>query len=437
MIAEAQDGEKRTAGESVTGSASARGRGTGWRRYAKAVGRPIAILLSLQLMGGIILSPVRTFFPIYLRGLGYPVLLISALVTGKQIMGFLGAWAGGAMSDSLGRKQTLSLGLAGALLATLTFVIPSTLWIAPLWILSGFCGGLQTVGAQSYLLDNADHDRLGVLTAFYNWGMTLGGTLGSPLAGFLLDNWDFRTFGFTVTLFTLVPIAISLFALPRCKVQLAHAALPPKGLFGYGELVARRPIIALAFLRFFPTFYYGMALLLIPLILNDSGASAGTIALYAMASQATASLGQIIVGRAADRLGSKWPTLVVFTILIISIFGTAVFSSRLWGILAFAILGITAAWSLSTLMPSLVARAATIQERGRVLGWVHLWWNLGMILGSMAGGAAYTRGAGVPFFIAGFANLCAIVLAFLFFRMAPVVEVPQVREPTSQGAADV
>ena len=334
-------------------------------------------------------------------------------------MGFLGAWAGGAMSDSLGRKPTLSLGVAGALLTTLTFIFPSPFWVAPLWILSGFSGGLQTVGAQSYLMDNADPERLGVLTALYNWGMTLGGTLGSPLAGFVLDTWDFRTFGFASTLFTLVPIAVSLFVLPRGRTRSDRAPVSHKGFFGYGEVVTRRPIIILASLRFLPTFYYGMALLLIPLMLNDSGASAGTVALYAMASQAMASLGQLVVGRAADRFGSKGPTLVAFTMLVLSILGTGVFFHSLPGILVCGVLGITAAWSLSTMMPTLVARATVVAERGRVLGWVHLWWNLGMILGSMVGGAAYALGAGLPFFIAGFANLCAIVLVILFFRMLP------------------
>jgi len=394
-------------------------RGVGWRRYVMGLNRPIAILLSLQLMGGIVLSPLRTFFPIYLSELGYSVLLISALVTGKQIMGFFGAWAGGALSDSLGRKSTLSLGLAGSLLGTLSFVVPSSLWIAPLWILGGFCGGLHTVGAQSYLMDNANPDRLGVLTAFYNWGMTLGGTLGSPLAGFLLDNWDFRTFGCASSLLALFPIVISFLGLPRSQVRLDRAAIPRKKLFGYGEVVTRRPIIILAFLRFLPTFYYGMALLLIPLLLNDSGASAGTVALYAMVSQAMASLGQVVAGRAADRFGSKGPTLVVFTVLVISILSTGVFFDSLLAVLICGILGITAAWSLSTLMPTLVARATVVAERGRVLGWVHLWWNLGMILGSMLGGAAYALGAGLPFFVAGFANLCAVALALLFFRMLP------------------
>jgi predicted MFS family arabinose efflux permease len=70
------------------------------------------------------------------------------------------------------------------------------------------------------------------------------------------------------------------------------------------------------------------------------------------------------------------------------------------------------------LLPLWVARVTASEERGRVLGWIHLWWNAAMIAGSMAGGILFERNPSLPFLVAGTLNLGSIVLAAVFFRMA-------------------
>ena len=173
----------------------------------------------------------------------------------------------------------------------------------------------------------------------------------------------------------------------------------------------------LSALRFLPTVYYGTANLLIPLLLDAAGADKTTIAWYATVSWTTASLAQAVVGRAADRWGPKVSTTLTFAVLIASIFGIGVWSTHLWAVLVFGTTGIAAAWSLSTLLPTMVALAAVPKERGRILGFVHLWWNLAVIVGAMMGGALFETASGLPFLIAGGANLVSLVLLYVFFRL--------------------
>jgi len=384
--------------------------------FLSTLTRPMIVLLLLQLLNGVLFSPQRTFFPIYVREMGYPVMLISVLASAQQVMGLLGAWFGGALSDTLGRKRALLVGQAGALLASLAFLVPAVGWFAPLWVLSGLGGGTYTVAAQSYLVDAAHPAHLGVFSALYNWGSTAGGALGSPAAGLLLERWDYRTFGalsMGVALLALVINTLVLPGSPADRPLTARRILP-----GYGDVASRPAAQLLALLRFLPTCYWGMAIVLIPLLLNNAGASKGTIALYATISQVCASLGQLLVGRAADRLGSRKIQLGVLAVFVPSIIATGLLPGRLWSIMLFGTLGTTAAWSLSTLMPSLVAMVATPAERGRYLGWVHLWWNLGMILGSLAAGALSSLGAGLPFVVVGALNLGTVGLSLTFFRRA-------------------
>ena len=82
-------------------------------------------LLLLQLMAGMLLSPNRTFLPIYIKELGHSAILISTLATASQIAGLLASLAGGALSDTLGRKWTLLLGNVGYLFTSLIFFWPS------------------------------------------------------------------------------------------------------------------------------------------------------------------------------------------------------------------------------------------------------------------------------------------------------------------------
>lgn len=385
--------------------------------FLRALSRPMVLLLLLQLMGGMMLMPQRAFFPIYVQELGYGAAEISVLSTTRMALAMLASLVGGTLSDRLGRKWTLLLGNVGFILGGLLFLTPGLGWIGTLSTVSGFCMGLHTLGSQSYLVDAAPSGYLGLSTALYNWGYTLGGALGSPVVGYVLDRWDYGVFGGSLTVFALLAVALNALYLPRLHAPARRSETGPKALFGYATL-ARRPIVVLLVaMRFLPTLAYGVATVFLPLLLDSAGATKTVVAAYVTVSQALASLAQVIVGRAADRWGAKWPTLLVYTILVASVLATGSLADRLWAVFAFGAAGTAAAWSLSTLLPSWVAHVTEAPERGRVLGWIHLWWNVAMMLGSMLGGALYVRTPGLPFLVTGAMNTLSIPLAFLFYRV--------------------
>jgi MFS family permease len=398
----------------------------GERSLGSVLTRPVIALLLLQLMGGMMLSPQRTFFPVYARELGHPAVLIATWVTVRQLMGLVASLVGGTLSDAWGRKWTFLAGQIGFLLCSTVFLFRQPGWIAVLWTLSGFGSGLHTLGGQSYLVDAAPPGHMGLLSALYNWGYTLGGALSSPAAGYLLDNWDYRLFGTVLSVFALATIAVNLFVLPRTSHRAKREATSWNSLFGYRDIATRPPVVLLTLMRFLPTFAYGMASVLIPLLLHSARATKTTIALYATISQVVSTAAQLVSGRAADRARQKrghmrGPTLVVFAAFIAGIFGLAALPGRVPGLFVFGTLGIAAAWSLSTLLPLWVARVTPQEERGRVLGWIHLWWNAAMVAGAMTGGALVERWPSLPFLIAGVLNLGTIGLVIAFFRLKETV----------------
>ena len=387
------------------------------RSFWQTLNRPTLALLALQLMGGMILAPQATFFPIYVKDLGYSAMLIANIATAKQVAGLISSLIGGTLSDSLGRKHTLLLGNVGYLLSSFAFLVASPTWIGLLWTVGGFGLGLHTLGGQSYLMDTAAPSFLGLISALFNWGYTLGGALSSPVAGLLLDRWDYTVLAWALVLLSTCTIAVNQFVLPRSPVARQARAPSLKRFFGYGDVATRSTVLVLAALRFLPTVYYAAMLILIPLLLDAAGASKTIIALYATVSSVMASLSQAVVGRAADRWGPKESTAITFGVLLVSVLGTGLWPSHLWGVFVSGTIGIAAAWSLSVLLPSLVAEATIPEERGRVLGFIHLWWSVAMIVGSMAGGALFEIAAGLPFLVTGLPNLFSIALLFVFYRL--------------------
>lgn len=385
----------------------------------------IRVLLLLQLLVGIFTAPCLTFLPIYLNELGRSAVFISLVFAAQRVTSLLSSLGGGTLSDFLSRKQTLLIGQIVLVGATLVFVSPTSAVIILLWSLHGIGSGLSAMGGQSYLIDNADHAFLGMLTAFYYWGHTLGSVAGNPLAGVLLTRIGYRSFGVSLASLGLVTVALTILFLPHSVTDLDHAHehhtrddvdKTRPGLLGYGEIAARPAVLLLACMRFLPTFCYGMMTIFMPLLIKRAHGSTATIAFYATVSNLCAALSQLTVGRIADKVGPKWPAVIAYGVLCSSALLVGVFPGSLRLVVIFGVVGISAAWSLSVLLSPLVARASEAPERGRVLGYIHLFWNLGMILSSLVGGFLFEVWAGLPLIVGASFVLVCPVLVFTFFR---------------------
>jgi MFS family permease len=398
-----------------------------WTALSNAPWWPAVPVLVIQLVSGIWYIPQLSFFPIYLEEelLLTPV-LISALISAGHAAGMVSGVVSGVLSDALGSKWVLVLGLAGAAVASMAFLTPYPALVAALWLVNGLAVGFFTLGGSSYLTRVADADHLGMLSALYEVNLTFGGALGNPAAGLILDARGFGTFGLvTVALVGATMLGTILFLPPLSRKRQSQRQSLKESLSGSVAIFRRPVVILLIVLRFLPTVYYGMAGVLVPLMVNRMTGRKTSVAIYASTSLVVASLAQLAAGRAADRWGPRWPTLVAYGALLASGIGLAATATQMWGVFLFGILGNGAAWALSALMLCLVPDAVPESEHGRVLGIQHTAWSLGMIAGAMLGGALVGLGAGLPFITAALLNIASIFLALAFFRLADGRETPE------------
>ena len=388
------------------------------RATIRSWGRPVVSMLALQVVSGAVVLPRLSFFPIYLEeSLGYTPLVVSAFALFGQLLGMAAALIGGSLCDLLGRKWTLVLGLGGLALGGLAFAVRVPSLVMILWGIAGLGLGLRTPAVQSYLIEAAAARRLGLLSAVTNLCFIMGAAAGSPAAGAILDTSGFATLGLALLALSLLTAAGAAIGLPALGPAIRGRPVAlDRSRLGYVGVIRRPDVIMIGVLRFLPTCYYGMATVLIPLLMNRIAENKMTIALYGTASQVLAAGSQLLVGWSADRYGPRWPTLVSFGVLVAAAVGLAFTASSLWGFFVFGILGNCAAWALSTVVPCLVAGAAPASEHGRVLGFVHLVWNVGMMVGTVLGGALVEISLPLPFFASALINVVAIGLALVFFR---------------------
>jgi MFS family permease len=378
---------------------------------------PAALLILIQVFSGMRDLPQYTFFVIFLQeNMQLQPFAISSIVAGAQVAGMITALLGGLIGARLGSKWVWVAGLACLGMSSFAFQAP-TLWLAAAcWFLSGAGTALAAVGGASFLTQISSRGGLGLLAAFYALSVTAGGALGNPLAGFLIESYGYATFSNVLMLLSAGLILAAALLLPRYEnssSQKAAAGLLFSNILNTTRQTNVRFLIGM---RSFPTIFYGMLTVLIPLMLNQVTGSKVTVAAYGTVNLVVASLAQLLVGRAADRWGARIPTAAAYTGLIIAGVGLALSSSTQWGLFGFGVLGIASAWALSTLMYIWVNDGIAKPEHPATFGLLHSIWSLSMISGSVLGGWFVATIPSLPFLTGAALSVAAISLVLRYYQ---------------------
>ncbi len=382
---------------------------------------PAALLVAVQVANGIWYMPQLSFFPIYLQeDLGLSTVAISAIVSGALVSGMFAALLGGAVTGELSSKRTFVLGLLVSAVGVLAFLARIPWLVALLWFVGGAGLSLITVAGASYLTGLSARGALGILAALYSLSLTVGGVIGNPIAGWVIESYGFAAFGIAELVFILLTALFTARALIPIDDRAPRAAPLAAFWASSAPLVRQVRVRMLIGLRGLPTIFYGLMTVLIPLLLNDLTGSKTLVAAYSTTNLVIASACQILAGRAADRWGARIPTVVAYTCLALAGLGLAFTAETVWGLFAFGVVGVAAAWSLSTLMYVWVADGVGAVERPPAFGLLHAVWCLSMIAGSLLGGALVRVADGLPFLAGALLVAGAPFLALAYYRRIAV-----------------
>ncbi len=391
----------------------------------------IFLTIFIDLIGFGIVLPL---LPFYAQDFGATPALIGLIVAVHPAMQFIFGPIWGRLSDRVGRRPILLLGLVGSGLSYLLFGLAGNLWwLLASRIMQGVAGANIPV-AQAYIADSTDpEDRtrgMGLVGAAFGLGFIAGPALGGALV-----NFGYAAPGFFAAALSLVNAGAAYFYLPeslspglRTRASAKSGAGPLERLKLAVEF-ARLPAIGTLMAIFaLATFVFAAFTTVFPLWLGvklDYDAQhAGYLMAYLGLLMAVVQ-GRMI-GPMARQFGER-RLLVTGTATLIAAYALLPLAGNVWILCAILVLvafGTGINWPTLT---SLASQYAPADRQGAILGVMQSLSALGRTVGAVWAGwvfGAWTAAA--PFSLNAVVMSLAAAFAILLMIRAPAPPAPTV-----------
>jgi MFS family permease len=150
---------------------------------------------------------------------GNPSLLIAACIVLPQIIVALASPAAGRMAEARGRRSVLILGFCALPLRALIFAVSSNpnvvIAVQALDGIGGACFGVMMPLIVSDVAARTGHFNLSL--GLVGFGVGIGGTLSTPAAGWLADNFGTHVAFYALSVVGLLAVLLVVFAMPETR----------------------------------------------------------------------------------------------------------------------------------------------------------------------------------------------------------------------------
>jgi len=357
-----------------------------------------------------IIAPVM---PLYLRDFGASGLELGLVFAAFSVARLVLGPLHGRLSDRVGRKPLILLGLALYAGVSWAYALATALWqVGLLRLFQGAASTLVTPLAQAYIGDRTAPGREGrTMNAFYT-SVFLGMGLGPLLGGYLAEKVSFRAPFYAMG--TLAVLALGAVAIlvperpgPRAVPPMAQpwrALVQAHEVWGIVAYIASRGFWRQAFNAFWP------------LIAAQQGHSEGFIGAVLTVYFLGESLLQMPAGLVADRWARRTQIVVGGVLAASPLFLVPWIRSPGWVVLLSFLMGAASALGRGSVL-ALRTELGRVYGMGVLAGVQESAFSLGQALGPTLAGAAYTLGgAAAPMYLAGAlglggAALCGLILS--------------------------
>ena len=373
--------------------------------------RRLFLTVFLDLIGfGIVLPLLPSYGARYTSSAA----LIGALVATDSLLTFLLAPAWGRLSDRIGRRPVLLIGLAGSVLSYVIFGLAgSFLALVLSRVVSGATGATIHV-AQAYLADVTPPERrshaMGLIGAAFGLGFTIGPAIGGSASAY-----GDALPGFIAAAITGVNLVMAWLGLPETEVRRRPDYRPlPLHWARLGSPFGVMFASTLAFTAIYVSFpLYSQQ------VLGYERRSVSSF--FVVIGLVTIVVQGRIVGRLAPRFGER-RLVVAGAALMAAGFGAFVpLAGTTEGLLT-SIALLTAGFCLvGPSLAALVSRTTPAEEQGRTLGMLQSVGAVARIVGPPAAGiAGQVAGPAAPFYAAAAAAALAAAAGLMQSAENPV-----------------
>jgi MFS family permease len=366
----------------------------------------------IDLLGFGIVVP---FLPLYAERMHVGALGIGLVLSLYSLMQFLCAPVLGRISDHIGRRPIIMLGLLGSAAGYMVYGLATSFaWLLFSRAIHGACAATVST-AQAYVADTTDESNrahgIGMIGAAFGLGFVLG-----PAIGGLLGHASLRTPVFFAAALTFANLIFAAMRLPEsyqpdpdARLELAHLAEPiialPRQLLGH-RLTALFTIAFLATLAM--AALEATFAIMVPAIYGYGPSGVGGLLAYAGLMQALVQ--GYLLGKVVKRTGELTLIRAGIIALAIGLAPMASLPSHTMLLVALASVAIGYGFA-SPSIASLISKRTERGLQGEVLGINQSVQALARIFGPIAAGLAYqTWGPAAVYVGGGLVALCALAM---------------------------
>jgi len=241
-------------------------------------------------------------YPFFARSLGASVALIGALASSTGLTTVLLSIPLGSMSDRLGRKRIMQLGIACFILAPLVYTFASEpLHLLPARIIWGVAMGSTFSIGFVYATEIAPKNRRGLAQGLYLTSMGIGFTVGPLIGGFAA-----KAAGYSSAYYLTAGLAacgfIALLFVPENKID---PALPARSPFaGFRALIGNPRLLSAGVANFFNSTIYTTIMIFFPLYGISIGLDEPQVGMGLTVRGLASTVTRIPAGMAISRMGA-------------------------------------------------------------------------------------------------------------------------------------
>lgn len=186
------------------------------------------------------------FLPVFARGLGVDVPVISQVLSARALLGALGPFLA-TITDTRGRKVGLLLGLVLFTFGFGLVAVRPGLWTFALaMILAALGKAVFDPSLHAYAGDKVPYQRRGTAVAIIEFSWSVSYILGIPLAGFLIGRFGWSAPFGTLGLLGLLSILVVQLIFPSDRAQFQHdqGSARPALFKNLGSVITYGPALA-------------------------------------------------------------------------------------------------------------------------------------------------------------------------------------------------
>ena len=382
------------------------------------------LIVFIDLLGFGLVIPLLPFYGLHFGGDSTIVTWLLGVFSFAQLFS---SPILGRLSDRLGRKPILLLGLACSAISYLWLGLADQLWM--LFAARFFAGaGAGTVGAVfAYVTDTTTPEKrargMGIIGAAFGLGFTLGPALGGLVSGSEPSMAQLGIPAFIAAALSVLAFALTIVMLKESLPAASRNAGPPPSRIEFARrIVSHRPVLRRLILIGFITTSAFAALESTFALWSHATFDWGPREIGLMFFYVGAVLTVIqggLMGRLTRRFGETRLLIASAALLFVGMFAIPFLTS----VPPLMAVNLALAGGMALFGPSsnsLISREAGIDERGGVLGVSQSTQSLARVVGPLIAGPLFTEfGRNAPYWAAAAAMAIAAVMAFGLLRRVP------------------